>query len=411
MKQTKLFRQTFTFLFFFLLIFVQLPDMATCLKKTQTPIIGVLTQESTSRMKHYGNQFIASSTVQWLSSAGARVIPIYYDINIEVLDEVLDQVNGVVIPSGGIYLQSSEQEVQHFPLYVTLRKIVEIAKEKTDKGDAFPIFSFGNGMYSLMKILSENKVIEEHVEASDLSVDLKVVAKQDALKTSQLFEAFSSYYIINDDPEKNSGDVGGENYDAIENQIDSESNLKFWMDQEFAITKKQFQGSQELKNFFHLLQTTKDRKGKEIVASIEAKNYPFFGIGWMPDKSAWEIMSTKKQFCHTQDCIIISQNFAHLIVRHAKKNNQKIWSSKEELKRMIQGTSIFETKQQTDNKISECYFFELSPQYGKSDASLFETLTDFFSILGLTAGLVFFYLGIKVILTSNAFKNLVKNIK
>ena len=42
------------------------------------PIIGILTQPSSSSLSQFGDNYIAASYVKYVESAGARVVPIQY---------------------------------------------------------------------------------------------------------------------------------------------------------------------------------------------------------------------------------------------------------------------------------------------------------------------------------------------
>jgi hypothetical protein len=53
-------------------------------------------------------------------------VPIRFDIKDEDLYELLDQINGVFIPGGGLTLISPDGE--YHPFYSTAKKIVEYSK-------------------------------------------------------------------------------------------------------------------------------------------------------------------------------------------------------------------------------------------------------------------------------------------
>ena len=70
------------------------------------PIIGVLTQEISSVFEMlYPKQFhsfIAASYVKWVECGGARVVPIWIGRKKEYYKEIMEKVNGVLLPGGNV---------------------------------------------------------------------------------------------------------------------------------------------------------------------------------------------------------------------------------------------------------------------------------------------------------------------
>lgn len=70
------------------------------------PIIGVLTQEISSVFemlypKRY-HSFIAASYVKWVESGGARVVPVWIGRKKEYYKEIMEKINGVLLPGGNV---------------------------------------------------------------------------------------------------------------------------------------------------------------------------------------------------------------------------------------------------------------------------------------------------------------------
>ena len=67
-----------------------------------SPVIGVLAEPSTSLGHNVGGtSFIAASYVKWLEAAGARVVPLPFDLPELELQKRLEGLNGVLFPGGG----------------------------------------------------------------------------------------------------------------------------------------------------------------------------------------------------------------------------------------------------------------------------------------------------------------------
>ena len=74
--------------------------------KKNDPIFGVLTQPIPIAWQDYvtdgSETYIESSHVQFLESAGARVVAIDYRTPLDELKKMLEEVNGVYIPGDNI---------------------------------------------------------------------------------------------------------------------------------------------------------------------------------------------------------------------------------------------------------------------------------------------------------------------
>ncbi len=83
---------------------------------------------------------IAASYIKWGEAAGARVIPIFYDTQPDMVRRIFNIVNGVLIPGGGANLTPGHQ------FYDTARLLIDLAIQANDNGDYFPV-SRGNGVH------------------------------------------------------------------------------------------------------------------------------------------------------------------------------------------------------------------------------------------------------------------------
>lgn len=72
----------------------------------------------------------------------------------------------------------------------------------------------------------------------------------------------------------------------------------------------------------------------EFISSVEHKQYPFFGIQFHPEKSAFE-WKRRGYFDHSQKAIITNRYFYDTFVHFARKNNQKFSNSSVEDKFLI----------------------------------------------------------------------------
>jgi gamma-glutamyl hydrolase len=68
-----------------------------------------------------------------LQAAGARVVPIMYDMTEQELQDRFRAINGLLLPGGGADLRPGH------PFYDTAAKLVQLAIDANDKGDYFPV--------------------------------------------------------------------------------------------------------------------------------------------------------------------------------------------------------------------------------------------------------------------------------
>lgn len=100
-------------------------------QSSPAPIIGIFTQA-------YGNDplpaYIAASYVKYLESAGARVVPIFYDAPLDNLTTIFNQVNGILFPGGGADLATQNT------FTIAAEHLWNLAVKANDAGDFFPLW-------------------------------------------------------------------------------------------------------------------------------------------------------------------------------------------------------------------------------------------------------------------------------
>lgn len=101
------------------------------------------------------------------------------------------------------------------------------------------------------------------------------------------------------------------------------------------ITLHAFESRPELNQFYNVLATSQDRNGTEFVSAMEgedgglslraifknsfslwlslAKDYPFYGTQWHPEKSAFE-WDEREAICHSEHAIATMQMAANFFI-------------------------------------------------------------------------------------------------
>jgi gamma-glutamyl hydrolase len=87
---------------------------------------------------------------------GAWAAVVKPDLEDGELYNLLDSLNGVLMPGGGLELFGKSQVGEPIPYYKTSKKIFEYAIKRTDEGGYFPIFGICQGLEVLHEIMNND---------------------------------------------------------------------------------------------------------------------------------------------------------------------------------------------------------------------------------------------------------------
>jgi len=115
-------------------------------------IVGILTISlNSSKEKIDATSYLAQSYVKWIESTGARVIPIQFDLPLPIIVSLLHQVNGLLLPGGGI---GGDKKRKLF--YMSrLQFIINFITRQNLIGNYFPIYGICLGYQLLMMAVLE----------------------------------------------------------------------------------------------------------------------------------------------------------------------------------------------------------------------------------------------------------------
>jgi len=272
---------------------------------TNRPLIGILTQPC---HQCPGNAYIAAANVKWIEMAGGRPVPISYNASDEELWRLFSSVNGLLFPGGLTWLWLDS------PYVITARKLYNWAVEANDNGTVFPIHGICLG-HQLLHILTSN------VSRNELLVDTDAVQQPSTLEFTAEAKTSTFFRFFNDE---------------LFTKVEDPTRLLALQNHMYGIPPPHYQKWPVLNNFFSILSTSKDRKGQEYVSTVEAKNYPFTGTQWHPEKPPFEF--ALEAVPHNLDAILVSQALANAFIDTARKNTHKVASKEEELAMLIYST-------------------------------------------------------------------------
>ncbi|KAJ3428320.1 protease family c26 gamma-glutamyl hydrolase [Anaeramoeba flamelloides] len=402
-----------------------------------TPIIGVVSQPSTSKLKRFGNQFIASSIVKWVSQSGAKVVPIKYDIKETDLIPLLDQMNGVVIPGGSLPVPS-ENKLEAYPLYQTVKTITQITIDKNKKGEHFPVFAISESMS--MVLMAYEQTLQETIASQKIASGSQEDSNKNkeqmggVLAASETFIYPISKWPLNKLSKKivfeggapESKMFGGVSPLLITKLDEHKSWAHFYGKQ--SITTDNFYKMKSVWNDFNIMMTLPTNKKSKvvdpannepgdmdsnpnpakkfpynkisIVAAVEGNDVPILGTLWHPAHNAWEWGKKQSPVCREYECIKVTQVLASNFVQQARKHalqksehHLNLNSGSSQLQSIMEVKKFYTYK--FDNSFFESYIFEVNPSWNKEDSTFLDFFMLLLSFLGLGTTMWLFFVGLK----------------
>lgn len=100
----------------------------------------------------------------------------------------------------------------------------------------------------------------------------------------------------------------------------------------YAVYTRYFNSSQPLQNFWHLVSKTTSSAGQEFISAIQAKNYPFYGTQFHPEKNLFEWRVDANRTANSVEIVqMLSNNF----VRKARLSPNRYANQNDLLRELI----------------------------------------------------------------------------
>lgn len=280
------------------------------------PIIGILTQPSDLGED---DELIRSVYVQFLESAGARVVPIRGKKPPEYYRSIFKKINGVFFPGG-------KSNTTCGPYYESGKAMYDLAIKANDEGDYFPIWGTCLGL-ELMTVLTSGKWLMTVTDSENMTIPLTLVQGYDESRLLKNIPSNILRYLVSEPVTQNN--------------------------HEFSLLVKDYMANHKLKNFYKVLATNHGRDRREFVSLIESYKYPFYASQWHPEKNAF-MWTVNAAIDHSLHAIKVTQYFADFFVNEARKNYHHFDSAEEEVGQMIEN---YKRKPAGDTSFIVRYFF------------------------------------------------------
>ena len=113
-------------------------------RRNPNPVIGILTQPS-PYLEFPKEQYshIASAYIKGIEAAGGQVIPIKYDDSYENINNILNGINGILLPGGGTNLKefNATTKKREYTKYGKIAKyLLFFAKKENKLGRYYPVW-------------------------------------------------------------------------------------------------------------------------------------------------------------------------------------------------------------------------------------------------------------------------------
>jgi len=237
-----------------------------------------------------------------VESAGARAVPLLYERWDEsTLLNMLNHINGVVFPGGGAEINGNYLD--------SIMTIFNYAKNANDNGDYFPLWGTCLGFEELL-IAGANgtNVLDVGFDSEDLTLALELTQ---AAEDSRFFNAMP---------------------DNLKKIVTTEKVT--YNNHMCGITPKHFANTPMLTSFYDVLSTNNDKKGVTFVSTMEAKNYPFYGVQWHPEKIMFE-WKPGTEIDHSFDSVELNSWTSRFFVSECRKNNHHFADTASEKQALI----------------------------------------------------------------------------
>jgi len=254
------------------------------------PVIGVLTQPSLTELNQWGSSYIAASYVKYLEAAGAQVVPIFHNWTTSELDYAYEQLDGALFPGGDAAVGPTTA------LFRTASHIYNRAIDDWQNGVQFTIFAHCLGFELLCLITSGNPNLLDKFDASNFSVPLSYTS---LAANSRLFRAQTA----------RSREVAG---------ILGTQNVTY-NSHHYGVSPSRFSNGTKLDAFYDVLSVNDDRNGRTFVSTIEARDYPIYGLQWHPEKATMEWDPTLA-INHSHDSVVANQHMASFFVAQCRNS-------------------------------------------------------------------------------------------
>lgn len=210
------------------------------------PVIGILSQPLSSNVE--SDDYIAASYAKWLEAGGARSIPIPYDADEHLVEDLFQQINGLLLPGGG----------SEMPPAVTFL-MDKIVKSNTD-GLYFPVWGTCLGFEFLLQYAGGPTFLESGFDSENVSLPLYEVEPRELYADPIVYLTVTQRNVT-----MNNHQLG--------------------------VSPDRFRDNNLASQLWDITSINTDSNGQPFVSTIEPHHpdiFPIYGVQYHPEKNAFE---------------------------------------------------------------------------------------------------------------------------
>ena len=249
-------------------------------KISKSPVIGIISQRIKKDDPSSGT-YIRKGYVDYMHNAGAEVVPIIKEEHDdETIKYLVQRCNGILFPGGKGYSDFGKK---------VFKEVIRL----NNAGQVYPMLGICAGFQYFTSYTAEGNWAA--------TID-KLTANNEYLKLE--------FQI---DPDET------EFYSTFNASILAKKSYTFNY-HTFGVKKETYEKDQKLAEFWKVTATSTSRDKVKFVASIEAKNYPFYATQYHPEKQSTEFKGLKHKAVNDESKHLTAA-MADFFVSKAKKNN------------------------------------------------------------------------------------------
>jgi len=263
------------------------------------PIIGILAQPSDPT-----HQYIDASYVKWMESAGARVVPVFYNSSQDELNRLFSSINALLFTGGLQTLQKG------LAFYDSAKYLFELAVSANKRGDYFPVWGTCQGFQFLHVVASgvDNETVLGRYDSWNISYPLDFTA---TAKTSRLFGPAPSNVL---------------------STFSQQNSTMNW--HHYGLDPTAYKTYPLLNSIYNILSTNYDRNNKQFVSAIEGKDIPIYGTQFHPEYTIYQ-WDPAGAALRTKDAMVAMQYLSDFFVEEARKNAHQFATADDEAQALI----------------------------------------------------------------------------
>jgi len=257
--------------------------------RNDNPVIGIVSLPASQCINgKIGGYCIPANYVGWLKASGAQIVPIKYDAPAAEIRKLQKQLNGILFTGGGLdlFLNSSYMK--------TSKLIFDLATSNAD--DYFPLWGTCMGFQNLhiLAAWDEKVLCEFCYDSTNVSWSLDMNSKA---KSSRFLGSLPPVAFLT---------------------LASKNVTYNWHHD--GIEPRAYQQFPKLAEFYDVLSTNVDKKGKTFLSTIEAKKWPIYGIQWHAERVQFQFES-HHLINHSPESIFVVQSVSNFFINEARKSS------------------------------------------------------------------------------------------